>query len=243
MWGFRLVASRGVVVVTLRLRVGRVVGVGGGDGLEVDLGGLGVRRCRVPLGLCRECMVSRGDRVYVSFSGLPRVSCRVSASESNGVLVVHDARLVERLFAEAYESILGVESCSLARQAWLNGVRVDFLASCPDRVVLVEVKSTRRLSGGAARYSVAGDGRGLRQLEALAVAAKAAGAHLSLVVAAARTDAGSVVVELTGRVRALASQLGGRFSVRAFTVDASVSGGDGYALLSLEARPATLYTL
>jgi len=92
------------------------------------------------------------------------------------ILVSVDARLPNRLFAEALdEGRLGpfVDYTSFEREVWFGESRLDFCLSGPDDVCWVEVKSVTLVDDSVARFPDAPTARGVRHLKELVAAADA----------------------------------------------------------------------
>jgi len=117
-----------------------------------------------------------------------RTTCDTVAIWDEDTLVLENTRLPNKLLPRALHHIL--PGYQLARtEARINGTRVDFIATAPNgATALIEVKATNLVENDRALFPDAPSRRAARQVETLAVAARA-GAESHIVFTILRPDA------------------------------------------------------
>ncbi|BEP17966.1 DNA/RNA nuclease SfsA [Pyrofollis japonicus] len=137
-------------------------------------------------------LLKPGTRVYYRPSWRPgrKTSCDVVAVEEprTGTIVLEDTRFGNKLFPlVAHRVIPGISS--LTAEKWINGTRVDFIATdSVGNIVLIEVKSTNLVIDRVALFPDAPSQRARRQIEVLVTASKN-GTRAAIVFTVLRPDA------------------------------------------------------
>ncbi len=128
-------------------------------------------------------LLSRGVQVLVVDRWRPgrATTCDVVAVFRDGVIVLEDTRLPNKLFEKMAELVYG--TCSIEKEVYIAGSRIDFVLTTEKKVILVEVKGTNLVVKGTALFPDAPSQRAVKHIDTLGrLAAMGYSSHLFFMV-------------------------------------------------------------